>query len=227
MIISIHQPAYIPWLGYFDKIARSAIFVYLDTVQYEKNSFINRNQVKTAQGITWLTIPVKSKGHTKGSLLTTGIDYSQPWQSKHLKTIEMNYKKAPFFAKNFPKLEQITMNPAFSLAEFSLQQLLFWLSEFDIRTKVVRASDLPVHSTKSDLVLDLCKHLGAKRYISGMLGRNYLNENAFEESGVKIEYQNFVPSVYPQLWGDFVPCLSILDYWMNCGSTLNFDLKEV
>ena len=227
MILSIHQPAYLPWLGYFDKIVCSDVFVYLDTVQYEKNSFINRNQVKTAQGTSWLTVPVKSKGHTAGSLLTTQTDESQSWRSKHLKTIEMNYRKAPFFEMNFPKLKRIFLKPALSLAELSWHQLGFWLSEFDIKTKVVRASDLPVHSKKSDLVLDLCKYVGASRYLSGALGKNYLDEAAFAESGVKIDYQEFNPSVYPQLWGDFVPCMSIVDYWMNCGSTLDFDSKEV
>lgn len=227
MILSAHQPAYLPWLGYFDKIARADVFVYLDTVQYEKNSFINRNQVKTAQGTSWLTIPVKTKGHIAGSLLTTEIDESQPWRQKHLKTIEMNYRKAPFFEKNFPKLQEIILKPESLLAEMSWKQLQFWLTEFDIKTKVVRASDLPVQSKKSDLVLDLCKHVGANRYLSGALGKDYLDEAAFAESGVKIDYQDFKPSVYPQLWGNFVPYMSIVDYWMNTGSTLHFDNKEV
>ena len=94
MILSAHQPAYLPWLGYFDKIARADVFVYLDTVQFEKNSFINRNQIKTPQGAQWLTIPVRTKGHMSASLRTTEIDDSQKWRSKHIKSIETNYRKA-------------------------------------------------------------------------------------------------------------------------------------
>ena len=221
MILSIHQPAYLPWLGYFEKILRSDLFVFLDTVQYEKNSFINRNKIKTSHGASWLTIPVKTKGHISGSLLTTEIDDSQSWRRKHLKSIEMNYKKSPFFESNFPRFQEITLKPETSLSELAWQQLKFWLDVFDIRTGVVRASDLPVESKKSDLVLDLCKHLGATTYLSGELGKNYLSESSFQESGIAIQYQNFNASAYPQLWGDFIPCLSIVDYWMNCGSTLN------
>lgn len=90
MILSAHQPAYLPWLGYFDKITEADIFVFLDTVQYEKNSFINRNKIKTPQGPQWLTIPVKSKGHITATLRETLVDDSKPWRSKHLKSIEMN-----------------------------------------------------------------------------------------------------------------------------------------
>src|SRR5580704_11293436 len=107
MMLSAHQPAYLPWLGYFHKIAQADVFVYLDSVQYEKNSYINRNQIKTPQGASWLTIPVKTKGHMGGSLRTTNIDDSQPWRSKHLKSIEMNYRKASRFDLCFPKIQAL------------------------------------------------------------------------------------------------------------------------
>lgn len=215
MILSAHQPAYLPWLGYFDKIARAKVFVYLDTVQFEKNSFINRNRIKTPQGALWLTIPVKTKGHTSGSLRTTEIDDAQPWRAKHLKSIEMNYRKAPRFEERFPKIEALLRRPESNLAEYCFYQLQFWLNEFAIDTRIVRSSELPVESTKSDLVLDLCRHLSAGHYLSGALGRDYLIEDDFKRVGISIEYQSFTPQTYPQLWGDFIPYLSILDWWMN------------
>lgn len=215
MILSAHQPAYLPWLGYFDKIARADVFVYLDTVQFEKNSFINRNRIKTPQGALWLTIPVKTKGHTSGSLRTTEIDDSQPWRAKHLKSVEMNYRKAPRFDECFPKIEALLTMPESNLAEYCLHQLRFWLDELDIDTRVVRSSELPISSLKSDLVLDLCRYFGAQRYLSGALGCDYLIEEDFGKAGIIIEYQSFKSPVYPQLWGAFIPNLGVLDWWMN------------
>lgn len=217
MILSAHQPAYLPWLGYFDKIARADMFIYLDTVQFEKNSFINRNQIKTPQGALWLTIPVKTRGHTSASLRTTEIDDSQPWRIKHLKSIEMNYRKSPRFDECFPKIQTLLNMPESNLADYCFYQLQFWLSELAIDTRIVRSSELPISSAKSDLVLDLCRYFGAQHYLSGALGRDYLVVEDFRKAGISIEYQSFNPPVYPQLWGDFIPYLGILDWWMNGG----------
>lgn len=215
LILSAHQPAYLPWLGYFDKIARADVFVYLDTVQFEKNSFINRNQIKTPQGALWLTIPVKTKGHMSGSLRATEIDDSQAWRVKHLKSIEMNYRKSPRFEECFPKIQALLNIPESNLADYCFYQLQFWLGELAIDTRIVRSSDLQITSSKSDLVFDLCQHFEAQRYLSGALGRDYLVEEDFTKADISIEYQNFNSPVYPQLWGDFIPYLSVLDWWMS------------
>lgn len=218
MLLSAHQPAYLPWLGYFEKIVRADVFVFLDTVQFEKNSFINRNKIKAPQGPQWLTIPVKTKGHIKATLRETLIDDTQPWRIKHLKAIESNYRKATHFKECFPKLETLLLTPESNLAELCWRQLQFWLAEFEIETPVYRSSDLPVASKKSDLVLDLCKYFGATSYLSGALGRNYLDEDSFAAVGIEVEYQDFLHPAYPQLWGPFVPNMGIVDVWMNCGT---------
>ncbi len=216
MILSAHQPAYLPWLGYFDKIRRVDVFVYLDTVQFEKNSFINRNRIKTPQGAQWLTIPVKTRGHTSGSLRTTSIDDSQRWRSKHIKSIEMNYRKASRFDECFPKIEALVRTPESNLADYCLHHLRFWLGELGIsNSQIVRSSELSIASSKSDLVLDLCRNCGAQRYLSGALGRDYLVEADFARAGIALEYQSFKSPVYPQLWGEFIPNLGVLDWWMN------------
>jgi hypothetical protein len=221
MILSAHQPAYLPWLGYFDKIARSDVFIYLDTVQFEKNSFINRNQIKTSQGPMWLTIPVKTKGHTNSSLLTTEIDDNQKWRTKHLKSIESNYRKTSNFTTFFPKIETLINLPESNLADYCFANLKFWCKELGINTKIVRSSTLPTFGSKSDLVLDLCKHFDADHYLSGALGRNYLNEADFDKVGINIEYQHFNSPIYPQLWGEFIPNLAVLDWRMNCSVLTN------
>jgi len=218
MRVSAHQPAYLPWLGYFDKIARVDVFVYLDTVQFEKNSFINRNRIMTPSGPQWLTIPVRTRGHLSGTLRDTRTDETQAWRTKHLRSIAMNYSRAPHFPVGSGKLEALLNTQEDNLAELCWIQLGFWLAELGITTRLVRGSELQVGGTKADLVLDLCRQLGADHYLSGALGRDYLEPAAFRDAGIELEFQEYVSPVYPQQWGaEFVPNLSIVDYWMNCG----------
>ena len=226
MILAAHQPAYLPWLGYFEKIARADVFVYLDTVQFEKNSFTNRNKIKTSQGAQWLTIPVKTKGHIGNTLRNTFLNDTQNWRIKHLKSVEMNYRKSPYFQELFPKLQTLLICQETNLSELCWNQLQFWLTELDIKTKLVKSSELQVTTRKSDLVLDLCQHFVADQYLSGALGKNYLDENAFLQAGITIEYQDFKHPIYPQLWGEFEPYMGIVDYWMNCGSDFKNIFKE-
>ncbi|AXE34591.1 hypothetical protein DK843_09940 [Chromobacterium phragmitis] len=213
--LSAHQPAYLPWLGYFDKIARADVFVFLDTVQFERNSFINRNRIKGPGGGQWLTIPVRQKGHLRSSLRDTEMDDAQPWRDKHLRAIATNYAKAPDFRAKFARLEPLYRMPSRNLAEFCWTQLQFWLAELQIDTRLARSSQLSELGKKSDLVLDLCRHFDADHYLSGALGRNYLREQDFAEAGIAIDYQSFTPAPYPQLYGAFEPGLSVLDWWMN------------
>jgi len=221
LIVSIHQPAYLPWLGYLDRIAASERFVFLDTVQFEKNSFTNRNLIKTHNGELWLTIPVLSKGHTSSSLHDLKIDNSQDWRSRHLRSIEQNYKKAPYFEDRFPKLVAV-YEPEDSLSDLCFRHLQFWAGEFKLGADIVRASDLGGEGKKSDLILSLCMRAGATTYLSGSYGREYLDEVAFAEAGVELKYHQFVPQPYPQLFGEFFPTAAALDYWMNVGEPSKF-----
>ncbi|NRF93668.1 WbqC family protein [Paenibacillus frigoriresistens] len=215
MIVTAHQPAYLPWLGYFDKMIRSDVFVYLDTVQFEKNSFTNRNRIKTAQGPSWLTIPVNAKDHLSSSMVDLPIDFKQDWITKHLKSIYANYKKASRFELVYPKLEALYLQKNHNFADFCYHHLLFWVQELRINTQIIRSSELNINSKKSQLILDLCTILNANHYISGNLGKNYLQENDFLENNISIEYQDYKHPSYSQLWGEFLPYMSILDFWMN------------
>ena len=215
MIISIHQPAYLPWLGFFDKINRSDIFIYLDTVQLEKNSYTCRNKIKTPQGSTWLTIPLITKGHTANSIGDIRIDNSQNWKKKHLKNIFFNYKKAKFFDELYPKIELLFKENFDLFSDLAYQHMVFWLNEFDIQTKIVKSSTLDIETKKSDLVLDLCSNFKASKYLSGALGKGYLNESMFDQHGIQIEYQDYSHPVYQQLNGEFLPYMGIVDFWMN------------
>jgi hypothetical protein len=215
MVISIHQPAYLPWLGYFDKIIRSDVFVYLDTVQLEKNSYSYRNKIKTPQGSTWLTIPLKTKGHSSNVIKDVLIDNSQQWKNKHLKNIFFNYKKSPFFDELYPKMETLYAEEFDLFSDLTYQYLLFWLKELNIKTKIVKSSDLDIDSKKSNLILDLCQTFEADKYISGALGKDYLGEGDFQEKNIEIDFQDYQHPVYQQLYGDFLSYMSVVDFWMN------------
>jgi hypothetical protein len=214
--ISIHQAAYLPWLGYLSRIAESDVFVFLDTVQFEKNSFTNRNRIKTSSGSLWLTVPVLQKGHLSKSCFDLEIDSKQDWQKKHLRSIEMSYSKTAQFSSRFLELQKLFANSHERLADLCYWQLLFWLSQFKINTPIIRASSLPVYGNKSDLVLALCKYLNATEYISGPLGKDYLNVDDFQQANVLLSYQDYPHPIYPQLYGEFIAGMSVVDSWMNC-----------
>jgi len=215
MILTAHQPTYLPWLGYFDKIIRSDVFVYLDTVQLEKNSYSYRNKIKTPQGSAWLTIPLKMKGHTSNAIKDIVIDNSQNWKKKHLKNIFFNYKKSPFFDELYPKMETLYAEEFDLFSDLTYQHLLFWLKELNIKTKNIKSSDLDIDSKKSNLILDLCQTFEADKYISGALGKDYLDEDEFREKNIEIDFQDYQHPVYQQLYGDFLSHMSVVDFWMN------------
>lgn len=219
MIISAHQPAYLPWLGYFDKIIRSDIFIFLDSVQYEKNSFINRNRIKTPNGPIWLTIPVITKGHTSETLMQTKIDNKQNWKRKHLNSIYQNYKKAKRFEELFPKIEKLYKKEFEVLADLCFVHLLFWLDELKISKKIIRSSTLSISARKSDLILELCKQFKADHYISGIHGKDYLDTKKFLDEGITVEFQEYKHPIYPQLYGEFLPFMGIVDFCMNTDET--------
>lgn len=222
MILTAHQPAYLPWLGYFEKIMRSDLYVFLDTVQFEKRSFINRNKIKTPQGAVWLSVPVLGKGHRNSTILELKIDQQSNWQRKHLNAIQLNYKKAPNYEEIIEKISPFYTKKYEYLVDMCYEFTEFFFTELNIKTKIVRLSELPIQSKKSQLILDLCRYFHADQYISGALGKDYLQESDFENMGISISYQDYKTVEYPQLWdSEFLPYMSILDFLMN---TKNYDL---
>lgn len=216
MIVSISQPAYLPWLGYFERIAKSNIHVILDNVQLEARGYTHRNRIKTATGPIWLTIPIRKHGHRESVITDIEVDNSQRWHERHLKSIVSAYGRSPFFESNYSKLSRLFESEYKHLWELCYQQLQFWLNELGIGTRIVRASSLPVDGSKSDLILGICRELKATHYYSGALGKGYLDEDAFSKCGMLVSYQSYETPPYPQRFGEFVPNLSVVDFWMNC-----------
>lgn len=217
MVVAIHQPHYIPWLGYFYKIAKSDVFVFLDNVQYSKNSYINRNKIKSPQGVVWLTVPVKTKNRFGQPINAVEIDNRTNWAKKHLKALILYYKRAKFFEKYEPFLEKIYTQKWEKLIDINITLITYICEQLRINTKFEFASNLQVGGKKMDLVINICKALGADTYLSGLGGKKYQDEEAFKKAGITLIYSQFVHPVYPQLWGNFIPNLSILDLLFNCG----------
>lgn len=217
MIVSIHQPAYLPWLGYFHKILLSDTFVFFDTPQFEKNSFINRNKIKTPMGEQWLSAPIKLKNHLAKEINQIELA-DQTWQQQHAKAIELNYKKAKYFNDYWPKLQTLYQKKYSHISEVCYDQLVLFNGLLGIETKIVKSSDLPKYeSKKQDLVLDICKDLEADIYVSGSQGKDYINKEKFEDNNIKLYFQDYHHPTYDQLWGEFMPAMGIADLLFNLG----------
>jgi hypothetical protein len=216
MIVAIHQPQFMPWLGYFDKILRSNIFVFLDNVQFKKNEFQNRNKIKTAQGEMWLTVPVMYKypEHLDEVKTNNRVD----WRKKHVKTLAINYHKTPYFHDLFQEVERFYAGNSESISKVNSESVLMLLRMLGARKETEVASalgDFP--EEPSERLAAICESLGADTYLSGAGGRAYLDLEPFNKKGITVVFQTFKHPVYPQLYGDFIPNLSLLDLIFNCG----------
>lgn len=215
MIVSIHQPNYFPWLGYFYKIFQSDTFVFLDDVQFSNEGMHNYHYIKTSQGSLRLKIPVEQ--HFGDHILNVTTKDFLGWKDKHLKTIESNYKKAAFFNSVFDDYQLLIMQNYSSVSEMNISIISFIMSKFGIKTELIKSSELGITSSKEDKVLDICNALNATVYYSGTGAKAYQDENDFINRGVELKYSTFKPFEYSQLWGDFQSNVTILDYLMNCG----------
>lgn len=218
MIVTIHQPEHLPWLGYFHKMRRADVFVLLDNVQYRKNYFQNRNRILGANGPFWLTVPVQLKGHLQSEIRDIEVDNSQRWAGKYWKSLLLNYGKHPYFRDYAPALESLFNREWNYLWELNLAIIDVFRAALKIETSLLRASELPVSGRSTDLLFGICQNLGATTYLSGPSGRNYLDETVFLNGGVKVEYHQFSHPVYKQHGRtDFESHLSTIDCLANLG----------
>lgn len=216
MIISIHQPNYIPWIGYFYKIAKSDIFVFLDDVQYEKNGFTDRNRIKTPQGELYLKIPVQIDSHLQ-KINQIGIREDLGWREKHLKSIDMNYRKSKYYREIFSLVEDILSVTNSNLAEYNSLVVSKILKVLDIDTPCIKSHELNISTTGTMRLVEIVKHLNGTDYLSGSGGSKYQDEELFNANDLQLSYSSFISPTYNQCWGDFIPNLSIVDYLFNNG----------
>ena len=215
VLISIRQPGYLPYLGFFKKIQSSGIFVYLDDVNYERGDWDNRNKIKTSDGSMWLTVPVYNKAEQK--LNEVEISYETNWNEKHIRAIELNYSKSPYFSNYWEPIKKIIQNRWTKLLDLNLELIEFFNKEFELETKTIRSSDLKIDSVSSQRLLDICKALNGTQYLSGEMGRDYLDDGIFLKEGISVIYEKFQHPTYSQLYREFMPNLSIIDLLFNEG----------
>ena len=218
MILTAHQPVYLPWLGLFHKIALADKFVFFNQVQYLPKDWMNRNKIKSVSGEILLTVPVLRKGYRNKKTSEIEINNETNWQEKHLKTIMQNYKKAQFFDNYIGFFEKVYSKKWQYLSDLNEHMLRWFLEKLEINVEFLKASDFDFSGTKSDLVLDMCKKLNVSTYIFGKLGEDYAEIDNFKNAGVNVVFQNYIHPTYKQLHKDFISNLSVLDLLFNCGS---------
>lgn len=216
-VVGIHQPEYLPWMGFLNKLANSDAFVLLDNVQYRRNYFQNRNRIRTATGWSWLTVPVK-KAPLETPIMDIEVDDSKLWGETHLKGLSQNYSKAPHFREHEEFLNRLYAEKWNKLAELNVWIIRYIADSLGIQTEIILASKLRANGTSSELLLGICKELGAETYLSGRFGRDYLDERLFEEAGIGVVYQDFHHPMYRQVYEPFVPDLAGVDLLFNCGA---------
>lgn len=220
MNVVILQPAYIPWRGYFDQIRRADLFIFYDDVQYDKHGWRNRNQIKTAQGKQWLTIPVHSHGVTDGiSIKDVRIDWSKPWAKNHLKALTFAYGKAPYFKKYLPLIESFYSRHDEMLSDFTIATTETIARILGItRTRFMRSSEVVnVSGQKTERLIQILTSVGATHYLSGPSARDYIEQEKFDKAGITLEYIKYDYPPYEQLYPPFEPFVSILDLLFMTG----------
>lgn len=225
--VAIIQSNYIPWKGYFDIIKNVDEFVIFDAMQYTKRDWRNRNKIKTPQGSIWLTIPVKVKNKYNQSIFDTEVN-GHEWQAKHWKSIEVNYKKANYFSEVSSFLKPLYLQTKYShLSNINLIFIKNICNYLNIETKISSSKDYVLKDGKTNRLANLSKDIGASTYVSGMSARAYIDEDIFNEMGIKVEwfdYSNY--PIYPQLWDGFINELSIIDLLFNCGKKATKYMKS-
>lgn len=214
--IAILQPSYLPWVGYFEQIDKVDDFIYYDDVQYTKNDWRNRNRIKEAKGVMWLSVPVKFQA---GDLIKDVlIDNSKPWIRKHLNALKSNYSKSSYYTDIFPLLENVLNNRYDRLVELNKDLIQVVLDYLEITTNTHLSSELNVSGEKNDRLVKICKYYNAKEYYSGEAAKNYLDKVLFRKNGINVTFQSFNHRAYSQQFNnEFIPYLSIVDLLFNEG----------
>ena len=216
MIVSVHQPQYLPWLGYFDKIDKADVFVLLDNVQFKKNEWQNRNKIKTANGWQWLTVPVMYK--FPQLINEVGINNKDKWQHRQRQTIISNYKKAPSWTLLEDFFEEIFSSEWQSISQLNIHVVKKLVNMLGVKTPLYVASELGEFPEDPDeRLVTLTKHFDADVYLAGGGGKGYMDMEKYTRAGLEVVFQEYEHPVYDQLFGEFEPFMSVIDLIYNHG----------
>jgi hypothetical protein len=222
MILAAHQPNFLPWLGFFDRVQKADLFMLVDHIQFERQNYQNRTMINTHQGVQWITVPVFQRSQSE-RIIDKTIDERNGrarWGRRIYRTLEYCYGRAPYFREYAPTLYEIFDARWEKLVDLNITLLQFCLEVLEIRTPLIRSSGLNITGQKSDMVLNLCRSVGADTYIAGLGGsRGYIDADAFSKAGVQVAWQEFTHPTYTQypLTARFNKGLSVLDLLFACG----------
>jgi hypothetical protein len=217
MIVAVHQPQYLPWIGYFHKIDQADVFVLLDTVQFKKNEWQNRNKIKTAQGWQWLTVPVLYR--YPQLIQEVPINNKVDWQRKQRQAIISNYKKAPYYELLEPFFEEIFCSSWHMISQLNIEVVRRLTRILGIDTHLYVASEIGAFPNDPDeRLIGITQHFGAKTYLAGAGGRGYMDLKKYGKAGIEVVFQEFTHPVYDQLFGEFEPSMSVIDLIFNHGN---------
>lgn len=220
MIVMGHQPNYLPYCGFFHKIAHCDLFILLDTVQFIKKGPLgwqHRNRIRTKDGWIWLTVPILTKGRYTQKIKDVEINNMTPWRHKHWRSIYLNYNKAPYFYKYSDFFEDLYKRSWNKLLDLNREIIRYLLGALKIKKRVVLGSELNLEGQKTHLLVDMCKKLDADTYLSGIHGRDYIDYDVLKKNNLKVVFQNFVHPLYNQGYKDFIPNLSVIDLLFHEG----------
>ena len=218
MKVGIMQPTYLPWAGYFEMISKVDLFILLDNVQFEKQSWQQRNRIRNASGEMLLTVPVKTAARFPQKICDVEINQDSNFARKHIESIRHSYSKTIYFDEFFPDLCNILKTPTNSLALYNESLIRLICTHLQISTEIIRASDLTSRGKGTELSVMQCKEVGADSYYAAQGSKNHITTQiGFAENGIAVEFQNYAQRIYPQIHGAFIQSLSAVDLIFNCG----------
>lgn len=218
MICATHQPQYLPYLGFFEKMKNSDVFIFLDDCQFKKREWHSRNRIRSINGEQWLSVPAVH-GYLS-PINEVRLDNTQKWSHKHLQSIITAYHQTPFFNDHIDFFKESYQEKWEFLIDLNLHFIMYLKDAFQIKARVVKSSTLGINDKATDRLISLCTSVGADTYLSGAGGKNYMETDKFEKAGISIMYQEFSHPTYKQPYNDFIPFLSSIDFLFNCGTSL-------
>ena len=217
-VVGIHQPNFLPWIGYFYKIINSDIFVFLDDAQYIKRNFINRNKIKTKDGTQYIRLPLIQKGRYKQLISECELHNKKENIRIIINAVKTNYSKAKYFEKYFEEFKDILDKNINNLLDLNILFIKWILNILNIEKELIKSSELKnILGTSTERLISICKNVNGNKYFSGIGGNKYQDKEMFKKLDIELIITDFEHPVYNQLWGDFIPNLSIIDLIFNYG----------
>jgi hypothetical protein len=228
MRVAIHQPEYLGYLGFYNKMMNADAWIFLDNVQLAKRDFVRRNRIQGPAGPMWLSVPIITKGRYYQLIQDVEIDSTKSWASPHWKSMEFQYRRTPFFERYAPHLAPIYQREWSRLAALNIQIARVMARLLDVERPTYLASELGITGKSSQLLADLTQAVGGTVYLSGPMGHDYLEMDIFRERRLEVEYNEFAHPTYPQRQGEgeFLPYLAAVDLLFNCGPRARQVIEE-